>query len=68
MCFTFVSAGWEGSMHDTRVFYNVVMDPNKHFPHPEGGKFFVTDLLYVVQFCIFSNNKFFMISKISSFL
>ena len=37
MCFTFVSAGWEGSMHDTRVFYNVVMDPNKNFPHPEGG-------------------------------
>ena len=37
MCFTFVSAGWEGSMHDTRIFYNVVLDTSKNFPYPQGG-------------------------------
>ena len=38
MCFTFVSAGWEGSMHDTRIFYNVVLDTSKNFSYPQGGK------------------------------
>ncbi|GFS37793.1 hypothetical protein Acr_00g0053960 [Actinidia rufa] len=25
-----------GSMHDTRIFYNVVLDTNKNFPYPQG--------------------------------
>ncbi|KMT07803.1 hypothetical protein BVRB_6g146160 [Beta vulgaris subsp. vulgaris] len=27
MCFTFVSAGWEGSAHDTRVFLHAIETP-----------------------------------------
>ena len=53
MCFTFVSVGWEGSMHDTRVFYNVVMDPNKYFSHPEGG----TMINYFFQFNSFIKTR-----------
>ena len=37
MCFTFVSAGWEGNMHDMHIFYNVVLDTSKNFPYPQGG-------------------------------
>ena len=42
MCFTFVSAGWEGSAHDTRVFLHAIESPAFKFPKlPEGvHKFF----------------------------
>mgnify|MGYP003703307235 CR=1 FL=1 len=38
LCFTFISCGWEGSMHDSRVFNEVTEDPVKKFPHPVEGK------------------------------
>lgn len=40
MCFTFVLPGWEGSAHDTRIFYNTIRDESKKFPMPQRGKFF----------------------------
>uniref|UniRef100_A0A803KV93 DDE Tnp4 domain-containing protein n=1 Tax=Chenopodium quinoa TaxID=63459 RepID=A0A803KV93_CHEQI len=33
MCFTFVSAGWEGSAHDTRVFLHAIESPAFKFPN-----------------------------------
>lgn len=37
MCFTFALTGWEGSAHDTRIFYDCVRDPTNNFPHPQEG-------------------------------
>ncbi len=37
MYFTFVSAGWEGSAHDARVFEHALSTPSMHFPHPPPG-------------------------------
>jgi hypothetical protein len=39
MCFTFISAGWEGSAHDTRVFTHAITTPSMKFPHPPPGIF-----------------------------
>ncbi|KAF7129896.1 hypothetical protein RHSIM_Rhsim10G0146800 [Rhododendron simsii] len=36
MCFTFVLAGWEGSAHDTRIFYDCIRNPALNFPTPQG--------------------------------
>ncbi|GFY95536.1 hypothetical protein Acr_10g0009210 [Actinidia rufa] len=35
-----------GSMHDTRIFYNVVLDTNKNFPYPQGDKYYLVDAGY----------------------
>ena len=40
MCFTFVSAGWEGSAHDTRVFLHATETSQLNFPSPPEGMFF----------------------------
>ncbi|XP_073158314.1 uncharacterized protein [Henckelia pumila] len=37
MCFTFVLSGWEGSAHDTRIFYSAIKDASKNFPMPPRG-------------------------------
>ncbi|KAL3844291.1 hypothetical protein ACJIZ3_001694 [Penstemon smallii] len=37
MCFTFVLPGWEGSAHDTRIFYDTIKNPAKKFPMPPPG-------------------------------
>ena len=37
MCFTFVSAGWEGSAHDARVFLHAIQTPELNFPNPPEG-------------------------------
>ena len=37
MCFTFVSAGWEGSAHDARVFLHAIETPKMNFPKPPEG-------------------------------
>ena len=37
MCFTFVSAGWEGSAHDARVFLHAIETPEMNFPKPPEG-------------------------------
>nr|KAJ0221800.1 hypothetical protein LSAT_V11C200098420 [Lactuca sativa] len=34
MCFAFISVGWEGSMHDTRVFLHAIETPSMNFPKP----------------------------------
>lgn len=39
MCFTFVSAGWEGSAHDTRVFLHAIGSPEFKFPKPPEGMY-----------------------------
>jgi hypothetical protein len=37
MQFTFVWAGWEGSAHDTRIFYKAIRNTNIQFPGPPEG-------------------------------
>nr|GEY12233.1 hypothetical protein [Tanacetum cinerariifolium] len=34
LCFTFISVGWEGSAHDTRVFLHALNNPSMNFPKP----------------------------------
>lgn len=46
MCFTFVWAGWEGTAHDTRIFYEALRRPELQFPHPSGEKYYVVDAGY----------------------
>ena len=38
MKFTYVVAGWEGSVHDARVLRDAERDPSFRFPHPPMGK------------------------------
>ncbi|GAV73524.1 Myb_DNA-bind_3 domain-containing protein/DDE_4 domain-containing protein [Cephalotus follicularis] len=40
MRFTFCWAGWEGSAHDTRIFYATLRDPTLNFPHPPDGNLY----------------------------
>jgi hypothetical protein len=37
LCFTYVYAGWEGSTHDSRVFWKYIHDPKVRFPTPTEG-------------------------------
>ncbi|CAH9134645.1 unnamed protein product [Cuscuta epithymum] len=46
MCFTFVLPGWEGSAHDTRIFYSALRDPSKNFPQPHQDKYYLVDAGY----------------------
>lgn len=48
MCFTFVLPGWEGSAHDTRVFYSAIRDTSKNFPMPPTGELFLIVLLFIL--------------------
>ncbi|XP_048497671.2 uncharacterized protein LOC125496277 [Beta vulgaris subsp. vulgaris] len=34
MCFAFISVGWEGSAHDTRIFLHALHTPELNFPKP----------------------------------
>ena len=38
MRFTFVEAGWSGSVHDARVLNDATTKYSAHFPHPPQGK------------------------------
>ena len=38
MKFTYVVAGWEGSVHDARVLRDAQCDQSFRFPHPPTGK------------------------------
>lgn len=38
MKFTYVVAGWEGSVHDARVLRDAQCDQAFRFPHPPPGK------------------------------
>ncbi|GAV80677.1 DDE_4 domain-containing protein, partial [Cephalotus follicularis] len=55
MQFTFCWAGWEGTAHDTKIFYAALRNPELNFPHPPDGNqkidFFF--LLRMVSFCLF---------------
>ncbi|KAL7228303.1 hypothetical protein ACSBR2_007086 [Camellia fascicularis] len=46
MCFAFVSVGWEDSMHDSRVFAEIINNENVSFPYSEEGKYYVIDSGY----------------------
>ncbi|XP_028111268.1 uncharacterized protein LOC114309688 [Camellia sinensis] len=46
MCFIFISCGWEGSMHDSRIFNEILTNDNVPFPHPDEGKYYLVDSGY----------------------
>ncbi|XP_038679959.1 protein ALP1-like isoform X1 [Tripterygium wilfordii] len=46
MLYIFISAGWEGSAHDARVFQDAITDESLHFPHPPPGKYYLVDAGY----------------------
>ncbi|KAL5576094.1 hypothetical protein UlMin_017793 [Ulmus minor] len=46
MKFTYVVAGWEGSIHDSRVLRDTMSDPAFSFPTPPGEKYFLVDSGY----------------------
>ncbi|XP_019196309.1 PREDICTED: putative nuclease HARBI1, partial [Ipomoea nil] len=46
MCFTFISVGWEGSAHDTRVFLHAINTPSMNFPKPPQGRYYLVDKGY----------------------
>jgi hypothetical protein len=46
MRFTFVVAGWPGSVHDMRVFKDAIGKYEDRFPHPPEGKFYLVDSGY----------------------
>ncbi|XP_024636687.1 protein ALP1-like isoform X1 [Medicago truncatula] len=46
MCFTFISVGWEGSAHDTRVFLHAINTPALNFPKPPDGRYYLVDKGY----------------------
>ncbi|WVZ60458.1 hypothetical protein U9M48_010475 [Paspalum notatum var. saurae] len=46
MRFTFVLAGWPGSVHDMRVFNDATNKYKERFPHPPPGKYYLVDSGY----------------------
>ncbi|WVZ79076.1 hypothetical protein U9M48_026701 [Paspalum notatum var. saurae] len=46
MRFTFVLAGWPGSVHDMRVFNDATNKYKERFPHPPLGKYYLVDSGY----------------------
>ncbi|XP_071718684.1 uncharacterized protein [Rutidosis leptorrhynchoides] len=46
ICFTYVSVGWEGSAHDTRVFMHSIQNNSMNFPQPPEGKYYLVDKGY----------------------
>ncbi|XP_071694846.1 uncharacterized protein [Rutidosis leptorrhynchoides] len=46
MCFTYVSVGWEGSAHDTRVFMHSIQNKSMNFPQPPEGRYYLVDKGY----------------------
>ncbi|XP_028120844.1 uncharacterized protein LOC114318178 [Camellia sinensis] len=46
LCFIIVSLGREGSMHDSCIFNEIVINDNVPFPHPKEGKCYLVDAGY----------------------
>jgi hypothetical protein len=55
--FTFVVAGWLGSVHDMRVFKDAIGKYGDRFPHPREGKFYLVDSGYPNQICYLAPYK-----------
>jgi hypothetical protein len=51
MRFTFIVAGWPGSVHDMRVFKDAIDKYGDKFPHPpQGIAFFYDSFRHIVAF------------------
>ncbi|XP_056683316.1 uncharacterized protein [Spinacia oleracea] len=46
MLFTYLVAGWTGSVHDNRILKDAMEDKKKAYPHPPEGKYYVVDAGY----------------------
>ncbi|XP_050291322.1 uncharacterized protein LOC126732488 isoform X3 [Quercus robur] len=49
MKFTFACVGWEGSAHDTRIFYSCVNNESYNFPNAPAGKYYLVDSGYPMR-------------------
>ncbi|XP_050247606.1 protein ALP1-like [Quercus robur] len=49
LLFTFVMAGWEGAVHDTRIFLDVIHRQSVNFPKPPPGKYYLVDAGYPLR-------------------
>ncbi|KAL1290786.1 hypothetical protein AAHE18_20G154400 [Arachis hypogaea] len=47
MCFIFALPGWEGTVHDARVFDNAITTPTMNFPHPPSDASYPTPKGYI---------------------
>jgi hypothetical protein len=41
MCFTFVWAGWEGTLHDTHIFLEAIQKEELRFPYSPRGLYLI---------------------------
>jgi hypothetical protein len=41
MCFTFVWVGWEGTVHDIRIYLEAIRKKELRFPHPPRGLYLI---------------------------
>jgi hypothetical protein len=57
MCFTFALCGWEGSVHDAKIFMETLRTPRVKFPYPPEGQFHVTSTIFFYIF-LFNNIVF----------
>ncbi|XP_023885850.1 uncharacterized protein LOC111997956 [Quercus suber] len=48
MKFTYVHSGWEGSVHDSKVFEEAIKDSKHGFPWPPRGSYYLVDLGYPI--------------------
>ncbi|XP_024626695.1 uncharacterized protein [Medicago truncatula] len=46
MCFTFALSGWEGSVHDAKIFMETLRTPRLKFPYSPEGKYYLVDSRY----------------------
>ncbi|KAK2638888.1 hypothetical protein Ddye_026683 [Dipteronia dyeriana] len=46
MQFIFAVAGWEGTVHDSRIFQKTIRDPALNFSKPSKGKYYLVDAGY----------------------
>ena len=46
MRFVYVRAGWEGSVHDSRVLLDAISNPDAVFSVPPVGKYYAVDAVY----------------------
>jgi len=54
MCFTFALCGWEGSVHDTKIFMETLRTPKLKFPYPPEGQLHVTSTIFIFLFLYIS--------------
>ena len=56
LCFTYVSLGWEGSVHDARILAHCISTPQLRFLHPQQGIVITNCIILVIGLFYGSEN------------